>query len=53
MFSVISNRCPDLAQLVLQQNIAYTIGYLLTGSLKVKAEDVELVTAYRGGDARN
>ncbi|XP_012145194.2 E3 ubiquitin-protein ligase ctrip isoform X3 [Megachile rotundata] len=43
MLSVISNRCPDLAQLLLQQNIAFTLSYLLTGSLEVKAEDVELV----------
>ncbi|XP_034951039.1 E3 ubiquitin-protein ligase TRIP12 isoform X2 [Chelonus insularis] len=43
MLSVISNRCPDLAQLLLQQNIAYTLSYLLTGSLEVKTEDVELV----------
>ncbi|XP_044596303.1 E3 ubiquitin-protein ligase TRIP12 isoform X1 [Cotesia glomerata] len=44
MLSVISNRCPDLAQLLLQQNIALTLSYLLTGSLEVKTEDVELVT---------
>ncbi|KAK1132954.1 hypothetical protein K0M31_014321 [Melipona bicolor] len=43
MLSVISNRCPDLAQLLLQQNIAFTLSYLLTGSLEVKTEDVELV----------
>lgn len=43
MLSVISNRCPDLAQLLLQQNIAFTLSYLLTGSLDVKTEDVELV----------
>lgn len=43
MLSVISNRCPDLAQLLLQQSIAYTLSYLLTGSLEVKTEDVELV----------
>ncbi|KAF7989932.1 hypothetical protein HCN44_008606 [Aphidius gifuensis] len=43
MLSVISNRCPDLAQLLLQQNIAYTLSYLLTGSLDVKTDDVELV----------
>lgn len=44
MLSVISNRCPDLAQLLLQQNIAFTLSYLLTGSLEVKTEDVELVS---------
>ncbi|XP_063973938.1 E3 ubiquitin-protein ligase TRIP12 isoform X1 [Diachasmimorpha longicaudata] len=43
MLSVISNRCPDLAQLLLQQNIAFTLSYLLTGSLEVKTEDVDLV----------
>lgn len=43
MLSVISNRCPDLAQLLLQQNIAFTLSYLLTGSLEIKTEDVELV----------
>ncbi|XP_033227038.1 E3 ubiquitin-protein ligase TRIP12 isoform X2 [Belonocnema kinseyi] len=43
MLSAISNRCPDLAQLLLQQNIAFTLSYLLTGSLEVKTEDVELV----------
>ncbi|XP_043464395.1 E3 ubiquitin-protein ligase TRIP12 isoform X1 [Leptopilina heterotoma] len=44
MLSAISNRCPDLAQLLLQQNIAFTLSYLLTGSLEVKTEDVELVS---------
>ncbi|XP_014232904.2 E3 ubiquitin-protein ligase TRIP12 isoform X2 [Trichogramma pretiosum] len=43
MLSVISNRCSDLATLLLQQNIAFTLSYLLTGSLDVKVEDVELV----------
>ncbi|XP_003424889.1 E3 ubiquitin-protein ligase TRIP12 isoform X4 [Nasonia vitripennis] len=43
MLSVISNRCSDLAILLLQQNIAFTLSYLLTGSLDVKMEDVELV----------
>lgn len=43
MLSVISNRCSDLAILLLQQNIAFTISYLLTGSLDVKTEGVELV----------
>lgn len=43
MLSVISNRCANLAILLLEQNIAFTLSYLLTGSLDVKMEDVELV----------
>ena len=43
MLSVISNHCSDLATLLLQQNIAFTISYLLTGSLDVRLDDVELV----------
>lgn len=41
MLSVMSN--PDLAKLLLQQNIAFTLSYLLTESLEVKTEDVKLV----------
>lgn len=44
MLSVISNRCADLSLLLLQQNIAFTLSYLLTGSLEVKTDDVELVS---------
>ncbi|XP_017785383.1 PREDICTED: E3 ubiquitin-protein ligase TRIP12 isoform X2 [Nicrophorus vespilloides] len=43
MLSVMCANCPDLALTLLKQNIAETLLYLLTGSVEVNQDEVELV----------
>lgn len=43
MLSVMCANCPDLALTLLKQNIAETLLYLLTGSVEVNQDDVELI----------
>lgn len=44
MLSVMCANCPDLALTLLKQNIAETLLYLLTGSVEINQDEVELVT---------
>ncbi|KAL3281120.1 hypothetical protein HHI36_004342 [Cryptolaemus montrouzieri] len=43
MLSVMCANCPDLALTLLKQNIAETLLYLLTGSVEVNQDDVDLI----------
>ncbi|KAK9879662.1 hypothetical protein WA026_006724 [Henosepilachna vigintioctopunctata] len=43
MMSVMCTNCPDLALTLLKQNIAETLLYLLTGSVEVNQDEVELI----------
>lgn len=43
MLSIMCANCPDLALVLLKQNIAETLLYLLTGSVEANHDEVELV----------
>ncbi|XP_031342168.1 E3 ubiquitin-protein ligase TRIP12-like isoform X1 [Photinus pyralis] len=44
MLSIMCASCPDLAFILLKQNIAETLLYLLTGSVEINQDEVELVS---------